>query len=82
MLQDVVTASEGAAKLTRQTLAYAGKDQGRLRPLDIAAAAREVMPLLNASIPKMVRLSLELEDGIPGEGRSRAITTGDDEPGD
>jgi PAS domain S-box-containing protein len=65
MLQDVVTASEGAAKLTRQMLTYAGKDQARLQPLDVAATVAEVMPLLNASVPKMVRLSLELEESIP-----------------
>jgi PAS domain S-box-containing protein len=65
MLQDVVTASEGAARLTRQMLTYAGKDQGRLQPLDVVAAAREVVPLLSASIPKIVRLSLDLEEGIP-----------------
>jgi PAS domain S-box-containing protein len=65
MLQNVITASERAAQLTRQLLTYAGKDQGKLKPLDIAAAAGELVPLLSASIPKMVRLSLELEDGVP-----------------
>jgi PAS domain S-box-containing protein len=65
MLQDVVTASEGAARLTRQMLTYAGKDQARLQPVDVAAAAREVVPLLSASIPKIIRLSLELEEGTP-----------------
>ena len=65
MLQDVINASERAAQLTRQLLTYAGKDQGRLQSLDMSAAARELVPLLTASIPKMVRLSLALEDGIP-----------------
>jgi two-component system, cell cycle sensor histidine kinase and response regulator CckA len=32
--------------------------------LDVAAAASEVLPLLSASIPKIVRLSLELEDSV------------------
>jgi PAS domain S-box-containing protein len=65
MLQDVIAASERAAQLTRQLLTYAGKDQGKLKPLDIAAAAKELAPLLSASIPKMVQLSLELEDRVP-----------------
>jgi PAS domain S-box-containing protein len=65
MLQDVITGSERAAQLTGQLLAYAGRDQGKLELLDIAVAARELVPLLTASIPKMVRLSLELEDGVP-----------------
>jgi PAS domain S-box-containing protein len=65
MLQDVITGSERAARLTRQLLAYAGKDLGKLESLDVAAAARELVPLLTASIPKMVQLSLELADGVP-----------------
>ena len=65
MLHDVITASERAAQLTRQLLTYAGKDHGNLQLLDVTAAARELVPLLTASIPKMVKLSLELEDGLP-----------------
>jgi PAS domain S-box-containing protein len=65
MLQDVITGSERAAGLTRQLLAYAGREQGKLQPLDVAAAARELLPLLTASIPKMVRPSLDLEEGVP-----------------
>jgi PAS domain S-box-containing protein len=65
MLQAVLAGSERAAQLTRQLLTYAGKDQGKLQPLDIAAAARELVPLLTASIPKLVQLSLDLEDNVP-----------------
>ena len=65
MLQDVIAGSERATQLTRQLLAYAGRDQGKLQSLDVAAAARELVPLLTVSIPKAVRLSLELEDGLP-----------------
>jgi PAS domain S-box-containing protein len=65
MLQAVLTGSERAAQLTRQLLTYAGKDQGKLQPLDVAGAARELVPLLTASIPKLVQLSLELEDSVP-----------------
>jgi two-component system, cell cycle sensor histidine kinase and response regulator CckA len=64
MLQALITASERAAQLTRQLLTYAGKDQGKLQPLDLAAIVRELAPLLTAIIPKMVNLSLELEDGV------------------
>jgi PAS domain S-box-containing protein len=64
MLQSLITASERAAQLTRQLLTYAGKDQGKLEPLDLAAIVRELTPLLSAIIPKMVKLSLELEDGV------------------
>jgi PAS domain S-box-containing protein len=64
MLKDVIIASERAAQLTRQLLTYAGKDQAKLQPLDIVAATEELAPLLTAVIPKMVNLSLELEDGV------------------
>jgi CheY-like chemotaxis protein len=64
-LQAVISASERAAQLTRHLLTYAGKDQGKLQPLDLAAATRELLPLLNASIPKLVQLSLELDDNVP-----------------
>jgi PAS domain S-box-containing protein len=65
MLQALITASERAAQLTRQMLTYAGKDQGKLQSLDVAAVTKELLPLLTASIPKMVHLSLELEEGVP-----------------
>jgi CheY-like chemotaxis protein len=65
MLQAVLAGSERAAQLTRQLLTYAGKDQGKLQPLDIAASARELVPLLTASIPKLVQLSLDLEENVP-----------------
>ena len=64
-LRAVISASERAAQLTRHLLTYAGKDQGKLQPLDLAAATRELLPLLNASIPKLVQLSLELDDNVP-----------------
>ena len=63
MLQSLITASQKAAQLTRQLLTYAGKDQGKLQRLDLAAIAKELAPLLTAIISKVVNLSLQLEDG-------------------
>ena len=65
LLEDVIAASERAAQLTRQLLTYAGKDQGQLEPLDVAATTKELVPLLRASIPRIVELSLDLEDDAP-----------------
>ena len=65
MLQDVISAGERAAELTRKLLTYAGRDQGKLQPVDVAAAASGLIPLLTASIPKMVQVSLELEKDVP-----------------
>src|SRR5260370_31073417 len=64
MLRSQTPASERAAQLTRQLLTYAGKDQGKLQPLDIAAVVKELAPLLTAIIPKTVNLSLQLEGGV------------------
>ena len=65
MLQSIITASEQAAQLTRQLLIYAGKDQGRLQPVDVKTIVKDLVRLLTASIPKTVQLSLELEENVP-----------------
>jgi PAS domain S-box-containing protein len=64
LLEEVVRASDRAAELTRQLLAYAGK--GRYMPtlLDLSTVLREMSDLLRTSVPKKVRLELELESGL------------------
>jgi PAS domain S-box-containing protein len=64
MLQDVVAASERAAHLTRQLLAYAGKGQFVVGPLDISRLVREISPLIRTSIGKNVQLQFELKEPI------------------
>jgi len=68
MLEDVVSASQRAAQLTRQLLAYAGKDHGATESVDLAHFVRELMPLLSSSIPKMVNLTLDLDAVPPVQG--------------
>ncbi|HEY1341734.1 MAG TPA: PAS domain S-box protein [Bryobacteraceae bacterium] len=63
MLHDVVTASERAAGLVRQMLAYAGQGRPSAALTDVAALIRETVTLLKASIPKTVALQLELGAG-------------------
>lgn len=65
MLEDVVKASERAADLTRQMLAFAGKGQFVVRPLDIARLISEISDLIHASIPKKVELRLRMERSLP-----------------
>jgi PAS domain S-box-containing protein len=65
MLEDVVCASERAAALTRQLLAYAGKEQLATRPINLATLVTELTGLLRASIPKNVHLALETDDRLP-----------------
>jgi PAS domain S-box-containing protein len=65
LLNDVVRASESAARLTQQLLAYAGKGQFIVRPIDLSEMVEEITPLIQASIPHSVQLRLDLERRLP-----------------
>ncbi len=65
-LEDVVRASERAADLTRQLLAYAGKGRFVVEQVDLARLVREIVPLIQPSIPRKVQLNLEIAPGLPG----------------
>jgi len=65
MLEDVITARERAARLTRQLLAYAGKERLQIAPSDVNRLITEITPLLRTSIPKTVHLKLELQENLP-----------------
>ncbi len=65
ILDDVVTAGERAADLTRQMLAYSGKGRFVVEPVDLSKLSREMIKLLQASIPKRVTLKLELPEKLP-----------------
>ena len=52
MLEDVVEASERAAHLTKQMLAYAGKGRFCVAPIELSSVVREVSQLIKSSIPK------------------------------
>jgi len=65
MIQRVLTACERAALLTRRLLSYAGKDQSTVAPANLAELVRDLGSLLRTSIPKLVNLSLELDEDLP-----------------
>ncbi len=65
ILQDVLRASERASHLTRQLLAYSGKGQFIIEPINLSEQVREISSLIRTSIPKNVRLALELREDIP-----------------
>ncbi|MBN1773844.1 MAG: PAS domain S-box protein, partial [Deltaproteobacteria bacterium] len=54
-----------AAELTRQLLAYSGRGQFVVRPLDLAELVRETVPLLRASIPRTVAIRVEAPTDVP-----------------
>lgn len=63
--REILLASERAALLIRQMLAYAGKGRFVVEALDVSAHVREILPLLRTSIPRSIELSLELGSGLP-----------------
>ena len=60
MLSEVVRASERAAELTRQVLAYAGKSVFFAQPVNVTGLVREIAGLIERSIARTVQLRLEL----------------------
>ena len=56
MLQDIIRASERAADLTRQLLAYAGKGKFVIEPVNASALVRDISELLRSSVPRTVEL--------------------------
>ncbi len=65
MLQDIIRASERAADLTRQLLAYAGKGKFVVERVDASAVVRDISELIRSSVPRTVDLSLDLHPDLP-----------------
>jgi PAS domain S-box-containing protein len=65
LLHDVVTASERAAHLTSQLLAYAGKGRFVIESVNISVLVQEIISLIQTSIPKTVQLRLDLKEDLP-----------------
>jgi two-component system cell cycle sensor histidine kinase/response regulator CckA len=65
MLQDIIRASERAADLTRQLLAYAGKGKFVIEPVCASALVRDISELLRSSVPRTVELALQLHPDLP-----------------
>jgi PAS domain S-box-containing protein len=65
LLENVMLASERAADLTRQLLAYSGKGRFFIQPCDVSKLVREISSLIQSSIPKKVQLQMELHDELP-----------------
>jgi PAS domain S-box-containing protein len=64
-LAEVIRASEKAADLTRQMLAYSGKGQFVLQPVNLSSEVRGMAKVLQASVPQGVRLEFHLAGDIP-----------------
>ncbi len=58
-------ATEKAAGLTHQLLAYAGKGKFLVTRFDLSSLIRDMVKLLQTSIPKFVELQLDLSTDLP-----------------
>src|SRR5713101_5206470 len=65
LLSDIVLASQKAADLTRQMLAYAGKGRFVIEPTDLSALVQDISGLVRTAISKKVQLDLQLEPNLP-----------------
>ncbi|HEX3875567.1 MAG TPA: response regulator [Bryobacteraceae bacterium] len=64
MLRDIIRASERAADLTRQLLAYAGKGNFVIEPVDLSALVHDISELIRAA-PRNVAVVLNLQSNLP-----------------
>jgi PAS domain S-box-containing protein len=65
LLQEILDATERAAKLTSQMLAYAGKGQFVIEPLNLANSVKEMTGLIASSVPKNVLVRYQLDERVP-----------------
>jgi two-component system cell cycle sensor histidine kinase/response regulator CckA len=74
LIENVVKASEKAAHLTRQLLAYSGKGRFVIQAINLSELVSEISALLRTSIPKKVELRLDIREDLPPiEGDSSQI---------
>ncbi len=64
-IQKAVRAAEQAANLTRQLLAYSGRGEFEIRPLNINRLIHENLHILELAIPKNVAIVTELYEPLP-----------------
>ncbi len=64
-LRSIVRASERAADLTRQLLAYAGKGRLRTEKIGLSDLIQEILTLVHTSIPRSVDVKLDLAPDLP-----------------
>ncbi|HUB34051.1 MAG TPA: response regulator [Bryobacteraceae bacterium] len=65
ILDRIIDASQHAAHLTRQMLAYSGQGRFVVEPVDLSKLVPEFMKLVEGSIPAKVNVRLQLADALP-----------------
>jgi len=64
-LKQIEIASQRAAELCQQMLAYAGKGRFVVQPVELGALVKATVPLLQASISKRAKLHFDLQAAVP-----------------
>ncbi len=64
-LEGVIAASERAAHLTRQMLAYSGKGQFIIQDVNLSALVREAWKLMQSTVSSRISVNLELSPDLP-----------------
>src|SRR5438034_7936143 len=64
LIDNIFAATDQAAQLTRQMLAYSGKGRVAVVPLSISKIVSDIASLLRASLPTTVDLRLNLAQGL------------------
>lgn len=64
-LERIEKSARRASELSRQLLAYAGKTEFIIKPLNLTALVREMTNILRVSISKKARIEFNLDDTIP-----------------
>jgi two-component system cell cycle sensor histidine kinase/response regulator CckA len=65
LIDQIEIAARRAAELTKQMLAYSGRGQFVVQPLDLRAVVREMSALLESAIAKDVTIAYEFADELP-----------------
>lgn len=64
-LERIEKSARRASELSRQLLAYAGKTEFIIKPLNLTALVREMINILRVSISKKAHIEFNLDDTIP-----------------
>jgi PAS domain S-box-containing protein len=65
ILEDVIRAGERAADLTRKMLAYSGRANFFVEPIDVDQLVQETCRFLRPSIPRNIQIKFEGSKGLP-----------------
>ncbi len=64
-LDQIETAAQRAAELTKQMLVYAGRAQPSVARMHLPGLVSEMLQLISASVPKSVQLDVQLDESVP-----------------